>query len=350
MSDHISESMLKDLRAAKPAAPDELRERVRAIAAAEPEREPFLARLQSRFQPRRLTLVVPVALVVAVAAAGVIGLTRGDVAGTNERAAAPEVATSTLSSDSAAGKRAGETGTALGAPQTGVVPPTPGRLQRYEAELRLRVDDVDALSSATKRAQQIATSLGGHVASLSYDAPAEGIGAAQITLRVPTSRIQSAVAQLSELGTILRQRYGIEDLQPQVDSLEAQIEDTQRLIVRLRKQLENKSLGDEERAVLQSRLTEARRTLADLQQGLKSTRAEGELGTVYLTLTTQRIEAASKNDDGTLGAIGDILRWEGMAVLFALVVAGPFLIVGLLVWLALRLRRRQVTTRLLDQN
>ena len=29
---------------------------------------------------------------------------------------------------------------------------------------------------------------------------------------------------------------------------------------------------------------------------------------------------------------------------------GPFLILGFLIWLALRLRRRQVTTRLLEQN
>ena len=352
MSDHMSESMQKELRAAKPAAPDELRERVRAIAATTPQRAPFLA----RFGWRRLVLIAPATLVVAVAAAGVIGLTRGDGTNLNERSAAGQTGTTTTPLESLNAQRTEDSAKAFGAPETTsptgntVVPPSSGRLQRYEAELRLRVNDVEALSSATKRAQQIATALGGHVASLSYDAPAEGIGAAQITLRVPTSRIQSAVAQLSELGTILRQRYGIEDLQPQADSLQAQIEETQRLIARLRNQLKNTSLGDEERAILQSRLTEARRTLADLQQSLKGTRAEGQLGTVYLTLTTERIQAAATDDDDALSAVGDILRWEGMALLFALVVAGPFLVLGCLVWLAVRLRRRQVTTRLLDQN
>ena len=38
------------------------------------------------------------------------------------------------------------------------------------------------------------------------------------------------------------------------------------------------------------------------------------------------------------------------ALLYALVVAGPFLAAGFLFWLALRLRRRQVETRLLEQN
>ena len=91
-------------------------------------------------------------------------------------------------------------------------------MQRYEAELSLQVDDTEALSTATKRAQQIARSHGGSVASLQYDAPSAGVGTAQITLRVPTARVESAMAQLSQLGTIVGQRYGIDDLQQQADS------------------------------------------------------------------------------------------------------------------------------------
>ena len=45
-----------------------------------------------------------------------------------------------------------------------------------------------------------------------------------------------------------------------------------------------------------------------------------------------------------------MLAWEAIALLYALVVVGPFVIVGVLVWLVLRLRRRQVETRLLEQN
>jgi hypothetical protein len=323
------------------------------IAASEPEREPFPARLQSRLQWRRLVVLAPATLIVAAVVAGAIGFSREGVRDADEQAASGEAAVTSVQSLDADRNRATPERDALrtfGAPPpqpgSSIVPPSPGRLQRYEAELRLRVDDVEALSGATKRAQRIATALGGHVASLSYDAPASGIGAAQITLRVPTSRIQTAVAQLSELGTILRQRYGIEDLQPQVDNLQTQVEDTQRQIARLVRQLRNPNLGDEERAVLQSRLTEARRTLADLQQGLKSTRAEGQLGTVYLALTTERIEAAA-NEDGALDAVVEILRWEGMALLFALVVVGPFLLLGLLIWYALRLHGRREEARLL---
>ena len=245
----------------------------------------------------------------------------------------------------------GQASEALGAPQTkaGSIPPAPGQLQRYEAELRLRVDDVEALSSATKRAQQIALSHGGSIASLQYDAPAKGIGSSQITLRIPISRVQSAMTQLSALGTIVGQRYGIEDLQLQADSLESQIEATQRQIAGILGQLKSTTLSDENRAVLKSRLANARAKLKGLREGLAGTRAEARTATIYLSLTTEKIEPAAVGGS-RLDDVKDVLAWEAIALLYFLVVAGPFIVVGLLVWLALRLRRRQVETRLLEQN
>jgi hypothetical protein len=307
-------------------------------------------------------LVAPAALVVAVIAGSVIGLTRDDVvdgggdqavssspssAGANEEATrgfptTPE--TRTTDRDALKG---------LAVPpataDSAAVPPVPGQLQRYEAELRLRVDDVEGLSDATKRAQRIAQQHGGSVASLQYDAPSEGVGAAQITLRVPTAKVQSAMSQLSQLGTILGQRYGIEDLQQQADQLQSQIEATQRQIAGIQAQLRSPTLSDADRAVLQSRLANARQKLRDLRAGLTGTRAEARTATIYLTLTTEEIQpevvGGSRLDD-----IKDVLAWEAIALLYVLVVAGPFVILGILVWLALRLRRRQVETRLLEQN
>ena len=71
----MSEPLLHEIRATKPAAPAALRERVRALAAQEPAREPFLARCEWR----RLVLVAPATLAVALVAGTVIGLTRDDV-------------------------------------------------------------------------------------------------------------------------------------------------------------------------------------------------------------------------------------------------------------------------------
>lgn len=335
----MSETLLHEIRSTRPTAPESLRERVRELAAQEPAREPFLA----RFRQRSLLVVAPATLVVALLAAGVIGLARDGVPG-DEQSASPGVATGGATLESAAPER-----TKLapaGAADSALVPPVAGRLQRYEAELRLRVDDVEALSTATKRAQRIALQHGGTVASLQYDAPAEGIGAAQITLRIPTARVQSAMAQLSQLGTILGQRYGIEDLQVQADTLQSQIEAAQRQIAQLVARLASTTLPADDRVVLQSRLTNAREKLADLREGLRGTNLEARNATIYLSLTTEEItpdaQSGSRLDD-----VKDVLAWEAIALLYALVVAGPFLVLGVLVWLALRLRRRREEARLL---
>jgi Domain of unknown function (DUF4349) len=347
----MSETLLDEIRATKPEAPSGLRERVRALAAQEPARIPFLA----RFEWRRLVLVAPATLLVAVIAGSVIGLTRNDVAKPGDEVTASGAggaAATTTAFERAEPQQGALKGLAVppaAADSAAPVPPVPGQLQRYEAELRLRVDDVEALSSATKRAQQIAIQHGGSVASLQYDAPAEGTGAAQITLRVPTARVQSAMAQLSQLGTIVGQRYGIDDLQVQADSLQTQIEQSQRRIAQILGQLESPTLSSENRAVLQSRLAASKQKLAGLREGLRATNAEARTATIYLTLTTEEIQpgtvGGSRIDD-----VKDVLAWEGIALLYVLIVAGPFVLLGIVVWLAMRLRRRQVETRLLEQN
>jgi uncharacterized protein DUF4349 len=350
----MSESLLNEIRASKPVAPSALRDRVRALSAAEPAREPFLA----RFRWRQLMVVAPVTLVLALSAATVIGLTRDDVGGGgNDRIAssgAGEAATTNPTFRALQTPTQPEALKGLAAPpatadSSGAVPPAVGQLQRYEAELRLRVDDVDALSSATKSAQRIALSHGGSIASLQYEAPSEGIGSAQITLRVPISKVQSAMTQLSALGTIVGQRYGIEDLQVQADTLESQIEATQRQIAGILGQLESTTLSDANLAVLKSRLANARTKLKGLREGLAGTRAEAKTATIYLSLTTENIEPGAVGG-GPLDNIKDVLAWEAIGLLYFVVVAGPFILVGFLVWLALRLRRRQVNTRLLEQN
>ena len=350
----MSETLLNEIRATRPEAPSALRERVRALSVQEPAREPLLDRLRFTWGWKRLVLVAPATMLVALLAAGVIGLTQDDVGSRDDGAAtalesfgedAVQSEAASPPSTRALAPTAKDTGAAAG----GTIAPTPGQLQRFEAELSLRVDDVNALSDATKQAQQIARDHGGTVGSLQYDAPSAGVGTAQITLRVPTAQVESALAELSQLGTIIGQRYGIQDLQQQADSLQTQIEQTQRRIAQILAQLGSPTLSDENRVVLQSRLTANRQKLTGLREAMKSTRAEAATSTVYLTLTTEEIQATpvggSRLDD-----VKDVLAWEAIGALYVLVVVGPFVILGVLVWLALRLLRRRETARLLEQN
>lgn len=348
-----SEPLLNEIRAARPVASAELRERIRLVASQEPAREPLLARLPRRLELRRFLLVAtPATLVVAVVAAGVIGLTRPDertdavTAGGGSTAVTTEAATpddATKNLDSARESAPAQQGAG------DAIAPSPGRLQRFDAQLDLRVDGLDELSAATQRAMRVTRSLGGHVQSVSYDAPSAGIGSAQLTLRVPIARVQSALVQLSSLGTIVGQRFGIEDLQGTADDLATQIAETQRQIAQLNRLLANPDLLEEERVVLQAQRAEARRRLADLRAALGGTREEARLATVQLSLTTEQLDTAPA-EDGAIDRILDILVLEGLIGLYVLVIAGPLVLLGLLVWLVLRLRRRRGEARLLAQN
>jgi hypothetical protein len=176
------------------------------------------------------------------------------------------------------------------------------------------------------------------------------VGSAQIVLRIPTARVDDALAQLSALGTITGQRYGIEDLQQQADGLQTQIEQVQRRIAQILAQLESDTISAETRAVLQSRLNASRQRLTQLRESLRATNAEARTATVYLTLTTEQIEPGAVGGGSRLDGIKDVLAWEAIAALYALVVAGPILLLGIVVWLGLRLARRRETARLLEQN
>jgi len=345
-----SETLERELRAAKPAAPAALRERIRTIAAEEPQRETFLQRLSLR---RFVLVAAPATVAVALLTAGVIGLTGSPsddpvvfAEGGGSEGAEPK----TLEATREAAPAQDSMEESAVPPAAGAVEPTPGRLQRYDAQLQLQVDGVDELSSATQQAMRITRSLGGTVSSVSYDAPSQGVGSAQLTLRVPVARVQSAIVQLSGLGTILGQRYGIEDLQPAADDLAKQIADAQARIAQLRESLRNDDLTPVQRATLQAQLAETQRRLRDLRAALEGTRAEARLATIQLGLTTEEILPAPAEEDSALDGVVDVLRWEALALLYVLVVAGPFVAVGLLVWFLLRLRRRREEARLLAQT
>jgi hypothetical protein len=358
----MSEQVQREIRAARPAAPEGLRERVRLVAAQEPAREPFLARFGLR---RSLLVAVPATLVVALLAAGVIGLTRpgspdgvavsGSAGYAQEELKGAELdsAGAPESSDAMRNSAPAPTnGGAVDAATPGAIAPDGGRLQRIDAELSLRVDDVDELSGATQEAMRIVRALGGHVVSSSYDATAGGAGFAQLSLRVPSARVQTAVVQLSGLGTILGQRFGTQDLQQTVDDLARQITETEQRVAQLRRQLAATRPGSDARASLSVQLDEARRQLAELRRQRDATTAEGTFATIQLALTTEDVLATpgAEEGQGALDRVVDILRWEGLAALYVLVVLGPFLVLGLLVWIALRLHRRRTETRLLAEN
>ena len=341
--------LVAELRAARPVAGDELRERVRAIAAAPP---PPRRSLGLRLPSRRLALALPAAAALAVAAAGALGLARS---GGEGREATPPSATADAGTSLRSGTESATAPPSAAAPAVGAagsaLAPSPTRPQRYAAELTLEVADAVALSAAAQRALRIVDSLGGYVVQSSLDTLG-GDGASSLVVRVPTQRVQDAIVRLSALGTVVGQRVSIEDLGEELDGLGRRQAALAAEVARLRRLLAG-SPAPEERAALAARLEETRAELARVRAAQAQARADARFATVSLALRTEADAGAAPPPsrlDRALDEAASILAWEGIALLYALVVAGPFALVAAALWLARRTLRRRGDERLLASS
>jgi hypothetical protein len=327
MSEASFEAVLIQLRDTAPHAPERLRDRVRALPAAQPRRS-------FRLRPA-LAAAVVIAVAVGVGAAVIGGLDsspkrqNGALAGEfpklpDSRAGAVQDrrrAPGAIGAPSAPG--------AIGAPSL----TAKSRLQRQDVAMSLRVKD---LSGSTQSAVRTTRRLGGYVAGADYSTQAN-TGYSQLALRIPVQNLQTAIARFTALGTILSQHISVADLQGGLDSLDARIARKQKRL----ETLHGAQLRREQRAL--ERLLRARQALI----------REGAYARVSLELTTKK-PAAQHVEPGRFGRFwdnsGNILGKEAIAVLYALVVAGPFLLLAALLLVAERSRRRRADHRLLEET
>ena len=339
-------SLERLLRAHAPHAPEGLRARVLAS-------KPAPVRRSFGLPPRRLALVaLPAALGLAVTAAVVNGIVNSGnhpVAGQQNRAIV--AATTVPESLPLRGAPADSVGAGAGAaPAThgynskALATPsvTSSRLAHTDASLQIRVADTDALSSATSRATKIATSLGGYAKSVDYRTPKNGTGAAYIELRVPSQNVKTAISRLGDLGTIVSQELSVTDLQGKLETQSAQIAQLRRRVAALRAALADPALRDADRVLLQIRLAESKRALAQRVSARKGTVSAGATARISLVIGTEKAIAPVVHR-GRLGrmlhsAIG-FLALEAMIALYALIVISPLAIAAALIWFW---RRRSV--------
>jgi hypothetical protein len=337
MSEPGNENLTRELRSTAPPAPERLRERVRALPAPS-------TRTAWRLRPA-LVMAVAIAVAVAVGAAAIGGLRNS--AAPEQRSLAGEAAGAATPSKPgdlrapqqarAHGKQDSQSlGSALAIPAPG------SRLQQYDVSMSLRVRD---LSRATQAAVRQTRRLGGYVAAANYSTGVS-VGDSSLELRVPVGRIQAAIARFTDLGTILSQRISVADLQAPLDRTDARIAALQKVI----SELETKNFRT---PAEQTRLDGAKRTLQRLSQSRTNLVREGTYAKISLQLTTRKA-AAKHTEPGRFdrfwGDAGDILGKEAIAVLYTLVVAGPFAILAALALLAERARRRRADHRLLGET
>jgi hypothetical protein len=337
MPDVSFETVLRELRASAPPAPAQLRERVRGLP------EPHVRAFGFRRRPA-LAAAAAIAIAVALGAAAIEGYKgspdrgRGSLSAEARQPRAEAGASRHQSFKSAFGKSSDQGRSLLS-------PLIPGsRLQRYDVSMTARVED---LSSATKNAVRTTRRLGGYVSGADYSAD-RSAGDSRLDLRVPVQHVQRAIARFTELGTILSQRISVADLQRTVDRLDQRRLEARMLIAELEAKQRRARLTPAE----QARLRGARRTVARLSRSRATLVSAGTYAEISLTLTTRKPAAkqtAPGRFDRFWGDAGDILGKEAIIVLYALVVAGPFVLVAALALLAERARRRRADSRLLEE-
>jgi hypothetical protein len=207
---------------------------------------------------------------------------------------------------------------------------------------------VDDLSRSTQSAVRTTRRLGGYVAGANYSTGG-ATGDSRLDLRVPVQHVQQAIARFTDLGTILSQHISVADLQAPLDRIEARRSQAQRLVAELQAKQRRVGLTPAEQAQLNS----ARRTLARLSRSRTSLIRQGAYATISLQLTTRKPaaqHAAPGRFDRFWDNAGEILGKESIAVLYALVVAGPFVLLAALALLGERARRRRADSRLLEET
>ena len=213
--------------------------------------------------------------------------------------------------------------------------------------LATRPGDVDAVSA---RVQDVTRRQGGFVASSSVSSRQGG----DFALRIPTRNLDSAMAQLSQLGAVRDRQQRSEDITAQSVSARSRLKDAR---------TERKSLLDQladadtvtEAGAIRARLRLVSDEIEAARAVVRRVDNRADYATVALTLVADRdagAGAAGADDGWTPGdAARDALRVlevaAGVAVI-ALAVALPFALVAILAGLALRTGRRRRRDHALD--
>jgi len=354
------EKLGAQLRAARLAAPPELRERVAAIAATEPE--PVRRRRTPPWGRRALALGTASALAVGVVAVALVSIdpdSGEQVLREREALTLPEAALDQVApraSGAEANTRAQRApGVAGRAVAPSALPPTRKRLQDYRADLRIQVRKPGQIAGATSTAMRITRSLGGYIVSASYARGKQGDST--LVVRVPVDKVQDAILRFSQLGTLLSQRIEIQDLQGGVNRQGDRLAALRRSVAAVEVDLRDPELGDGERVRLTDRLSALRRQLAAQLEARAATVRRGRLSRVSLTLTTREAAAAPApappappgQFEATLRDALSVLAKVVSRLLYALIVVSPFLALILGAALLERRRRRRGERALLER-
>jgi hypothetical protein len=228
-----------------------------------------------------------------------------------------------------------------------------GRLIHATAYMNVTVADDRALTSATNKATEIVTALGGFTQSSQIDASRRDYGRASLDLRVPLAHTEAAIAKLAKLGRVVSQSVSTKDLEQQFTKQTNEIGQLRRAIAIYKQALSSGTLSGSQRVEVQIRLANAEHLISGTRKARSKTVKSGSTAEITLNLATRAHHgaAAGPHKTGRVGRLlrnaGEFLGLEAVIVLYALIVAIPIAVLLALIWWFTRGRRQRDERRLL---
>jgi hypothetical protein len=242
--------------------------------------------------------------------------------------------------DGVAGGEAGGVSDAGATVPEGAEVPGVRREVVYQADLVVRVDDVEA---AAERARVLVTDAGGYVGQQSADL--EDGRHVTITLRVPAAEFDDVLGGLTGLGEVLQRELDAQDVTDQVVDLEVRIANTEVSAQRLRELLAEAD-GVPNLLAIETELTNRETQIEQMKGQLQVLRDQVDLSTVTVRFTEERETDPEVADDlpGFVKAFragGVALANVGLVLLAAVGFALPFVPFLVAAWFGRRWWRRR---------
>jgi Domain of unknown function (DUF4349) len=348
-------ALVRDVRAEAPAMTLEFRARLdrrveRGFERARPRRR--FASLRPMIPALGVAGCVLAALVAVVLSAGGGSNDRAGSVGGSGVAAPVQTESSDAAKSSSgsgsAGSAGGSAGTSTSSPAlTAPAPSAPARQRRVERSTRLELatTDVQAASDGVVRATQ---ATGGFVQS-SQVSTGDGRSTASFVLRVPTSRLDDALARLSRLGHVRSLQQSADDITNVYNGASTRLAEARAERRGLLRALA-KATTAAEISSLRARIADNRRALQRDQRELDAVRNRANYATIGLELTgvARKHAAVPSGGSWTPGdAAHDavrVLEVSAGVALIALAVLVPLTLVGAaggFAAVAVRRRRRE---------
>jgi hypothetical protein len=282
-------------------------------------------------------LSVPVALTLVACGAGAGNDSADKRTASSEPAVAP--ARDTLSDYNSADSLAGKSDADPAASSDVIT-----RSVIATGSLRLTSRKID---DARQDAIGVAKGLGGHVADEESRSDTHGrLDRVDLTLRVPATRFEEALDQLSALGTVRNRQQSVEDVTTQVIDNQARVKAQAASVASIERLLARATTIAEIMSV-ERQLSSRQAELDSLEQQQKWLADQTSLSTIQLSVTRpERHTATAASSSGFLSgldrgwhALGRSSVAVGTAVGAALPFAAVAALVGWPVWVLLRRRR-----------